>query len=506
MRWRLGRSTTKKKAPDRPVGSIVAPSSQARTINTTAAGSGIHRQQIVGSSETGPSTGDGDDGDELYCATAATCRRLRGRNVNGEPANGGRPCALDGLSASLISYVERLGSRPRPEPSPLETRNVSGISGTTTGQDDDGGTEANSHVEESRKSSIFTLGERIHGSQTAGPLSPSPSPIILKTATTQEEDRVISEIRDCLLRRGADQNVAAGAARLCLALILSRESTQEAMQGLGPLELVSLTTANLGLSDGATAFLLAHLVDKDLTAAWLATAGTGFNFSHLCSPSVGAGRIRNGEVEGGVDTALQCHVGAKTNDRALSRIETVVTSGEENEEAVAGATALSLACHTWRDIVSAVSDMAGSRGPDYRSGAFPEGANQKETMRGSAAEIAPSPYDTTWCCPLEPRKDQDRSGSSGKSERSTAATAATAEWMDGSQEVRVRCKIITCNAAGGSCCRIVLWNHVPPCVSSHSVGEKAESQYCCPCCRRWYYNNSSRKKTRLEAGREIPQM
>ncbi len=436
MRWRLGRPAAKKKTTPRPVDLVVASAGQASTTAAAAAAS-TSRERLGGSPEIGsPATGDDVDSGEFYCATTATCLRLRGHAANGEPANVGSQSLM---SASFVSYVERLGSQSRPEPSPAETCDISRGSRASTRHDDDARMKAGSRGEGSKKSYLSVLGGRNHGgrSQTAA-LSPSSSPRMDRTVATQEEDLLISEIHDFQLRRGADWKVAAGAARVCMSLISSREPTPEAMKDLGPRELVSLARANLGFSSAATACLLGHLVRQDLTAARLATAGTDFDFSHLCSPTADdADCIRNnGVVEGDANTTRQCRVGARANGLFLPGTDNVVVSGAEKEEAVTGAKSLSLACRTWRDIISAISDMARRGGLGFCTGANPVGAIQGKSMCGSAKDSQLSPRDPSWCCSLGSWKDQCRPTGKENNECSTTAKAATAERVDGSQHFR----------------------------------------------------------------------
>lgn len=294
--------------------------------------------------------------------------------------------------------------------------------------------KAGSRGEGSKKSYLSMLGGRSRDR--------SQRPRIDKTGNTQEEELLIYEIHDFQLRHGADQKVAAGAARVCMSLISSRESTPEAMKDLGPLDLVSLAKANLGLSSAATACLLAHLVRQDSTAARLATAGTDFDFSHhRCSPVASDAECirKKGVVESDANTTRQSGVGAKANGIVLQGTENEVVLGAEKEEAVIGAICLSLACRTWRDTISSISDTARRGGVGCcTGGADPVGATQGKPMYDSAKETTLSSCETSWCCSLESRKSQCRPTGKENNERSTIATAETAERVDGSQHCRVR--------------------------------------------------------------------
>jgi len=437
MRWRLGRPAAKNTATARPLDLIVASASLADTAAAAAAAS-TSRERGGSQEIEPPALGDDEDSGELYCATAATCLRLRGRMANSKPACCARPCTLDGLSASLMSYVKRVGSQPTPAPSPAENCDNSKGSQASTRHDDDDRTKAGSRGEGPKKSYLSALGVRSHGRSQTAAFSPS-SPRIIERATTQEEDLLISEIHDFQLRCGAGQKVASGAARVSLALILPREPTPEEMKDLGPLELVSLARANLGLSSAASSCLLAHLVRQDSNAAQLATAGTDFDFSRLCSPTADDPDCTlTGVVEDDVNTTIECYVGAKSNGIVRSGTENVVMSAAEKEEAVAGAKALTLACRTWRDIISAISDMARG-GIGYHTGADLVGATQGKATCGSGEETTLSQSDTSWSCSLESREGQCRPTGKENNERSIKAKVATSERVDGSQQSRVRC-------------------------------------------------------------------
>lgn len=471
MRWRLGRSAAKKKAAT-PRGVDVAPMNRSSSTSATTAAAGIDWQR----SESSPEVHEAKievDSEIFYCATAS-CGSLRRRSTNSAIASGARLRTNDGLTASLVSFVEGSGSQPRRQSSSAENTHCSpcspsydagpdnGASVGCGGGDSnaflctvsgsvDGGVDANVDSSHSNPAAAATMA----GTAT------SSSPTTCRASTTQE-DLLIAEIHDYLLCRGSvDGNTAAVAARMCLALTLSREPTLDVIQDMRPVNLVSLAREHLNLSAVASSYLLSHLVDNWTTAARFITAGANLDESHLWQPLSGGGRVHKVTVQGDGKTHFDClllhRAGTQTVDRALSVTETSVAFGAEAAKA---ATILYEACRTWREIVEAINNNTmtirtnGGLSLKREKGRGDDAATAR--TRATTTRVLPggaenelenvSPPDSTWLfCSLESPRGQCRphlgisnGGSTPVTAVPTAIVEGTGESSEEGQQDRVR--------------------------------------------------------------------
>lgn len=147
MRWRLGRSSATacfKRKSTALADAVVATAADPGDTMSSNAAADARSQRVEGPSDPVAMEAivpRGDNGGEHCCATADSCLRFSGRSGNGESADCvGRPHVRDSLSSSFKSFVENLGSRPRPSRTwlPEATERMSGSTGT--GHDDAGDT------------------------------------------------------------------------------------------------------------------------------------------------------------------------------------------------------------------------------------------------------------------------------------------------------------------------------------------------------------------------------
>lgn len=457
MRWRLGRSSAKKKAAS-PVGSVVvAPTNRASTTTTTTgADAGTERQRSDGSPDVHGTSTNEAVGDIFYCATASCCLSHRRRPTNSTCVNGARLWTTDGITSSLVSFVEGLGSQPRHQSFSAEGAHSSPSS---TGQPDNGngaqiscggGADDNALL-------LSTVGARadgiVDGSTDRGSNNAVATTVGIATSSISatrraeitQEDLLIAEVHDYLLRRrGFDHKTAAVASRMCLALTLSWVPMLEAVQEVEPDDLVSLARETLGLSSGACTGLLAHLVDNWTKASDLITAGADLDDSHSQYPLLGGvDRVHSGAVKGVENPippdCLLHRVETQPVDRVLSGTETLAAPGAEAAEAVR---TLYEACRVWRDIVEAINSTTRGTSGGRRDGPARTRSTATRASSGGVQERAhSSPPGTSWFCSLESpkdpcRKDQCRPHLESNNERSTAADMIPTEIVEGTGESR----------------------------------------------------------------------
>lgn len=455
MRWRLGRSAgnpfsskKKKRATANntpPVDVVATPPNRSSSATSITVAAGARHYQLDRSSELEATVAVENDGDSIYCATASSLLRSRGRAANGELVRT-RP-GLDGLSSSVLSFVEDLGSQPRLQPSPAEAAAFPWSSTSTNYTRGKGSDQGNSRARFSTAGAENdALSSTVDGTQTTATsttvatavTAPSLSSSSIQRATVTEEEYLLrAEIQVHILRRGVliDHGAALGAARVCLTLIFSREPTPEAMQQTGPTELVSLARSNLSLGAGAAACLLTQLVDNETTAATLAATGTEFRDSRQGLPSGGAGVTRNGVAVGAFEkkppaVCLRHEPGLKTATTIVSGAKTVAASSlVETMETAVAATVLSEACRAWGDTIEALRATTETVAEKYRNSAVPSsGSTTTEAAVSDDANKATGKYcpdDSSPCCSLDSPRSHYRPRR-GR-EFSTASTVTATE-------------------------------------------------------------------------------
>ncbi|CAM9116456.1 unnamed protein product [Ectocarpus fasciculatus] len=395
MRWCFGRCTVtpffSRKTPDATAVDVAPSNRTSTTTSSLPTDGGVYNHQLVRSIESGATEADRtrDAGvDEIYCATAASCPVSRGRPAHESTAIGTlRSGVPDGLSSSLISFVEGVTLQPQQSrPSPPERVHCrSRSTGRAIGGD--GGGEK-SCARRLASAAYFDYSPTVGGDEskipaTAGTASSAaPSPLPTTSITTEKDDQLVAEIHDHILRRGVvvDNFVALGAARVCLALMLSREAKLEEIAKTGLPELVSLARSKLDLSAGAAACLLAQLIDSEMTAARLAdpnlrvVLGGIRSSGTFCAEKKSPFWSRHHPSKEGVHPAA---------------------SGVEATQAAQAALALSEACRMWRETIGAVNNTA--RGIDASS------ETRRLPLVSSSAKSARSPGYRR--CSLEPPRN-----------------------------------------------------------------------------------------------------
>lgn len=437
MRWRLGRTKTKAGTP----GDVVdIPTNRASSTSATAA-TGTDRRET--------STNEADN-DRFYYATAS-CFDLRQQSVNSAGAVvGARIRTNDGLTSSLASFVEGLGSHPRRQSSSAENAHYPPSSaGLGTGPDSGNGGKANCGGG-ADVALLSTAGGSIDGSidsssntaaVTTAETAASSLPTTDRTNITHK-DLLVAEVHGYLLRRGGVDHKTAAAARVCLALLMSLEPTLDAIQDTRPADLVSLAKEHLDLSAGASACLLHHLADDWPTAARLIATGADLDDSHLRDHLAAACRLQNGHVNGAGKTIPGCSLHRAGTQTILSGTEALAASGAEAAEA---ATILYQAYRTWRDIVEAINNTTRRTSGDHRDGAARARATQTRVSSVGEEEFdnISSPR-ASWFCSLKSPRGHCRPRLGGCNACSAAATAPmaiaerTGERQEGGQQDRVR--------------------------------------------------------------------
>ena len=450
MRWRLGRSSAKKKA---------ATSHGVVDVSPTTAASGTDWQRSGTSSEVHETSTTGDDGENFYYATASGLT-LRRRSANSARANGARLRINDDLTSSFVSFVEGYGSQPRRQSSSAGDDHRSPSSAGLDGGSRNGNGASMSCRGGADNALLCTIGGSGDESGDGSGDSSSKTAAATTTGTAMssfastgranvtQEDLLIAEVHGYVLRRGGvDNETAAMVARMCLSLILSLEPTLEAIQDTRPADLVSLAREHLDLSPGASTYLLDHLVDNWATVARLITAGTDLDDSHLRYPSSSDGpsttQIDDTAAKGSENTSpdyLFRHIGAQTGDRVTSGTETLAASGAGTAEAAA---MLYEACRTWREIIKAVGNTTGAiTSAGHRDEAGRTRATATRVPSDGAEEREDSgPPDATWFCSLESPRGQCRPHLGRSNERSTPATVpteGTGESREEGQQDRIR--------------------------------------------------------------------
>ncbi|CAM9435056.1 unnamed protein product [Ectocarpus sp. 4 AP-2014] len=397
MRWCFGRCTAtpffSRKTPDATAVDVVAPSNRSSTTTSLHAEGGIDNQHVVRPTEPEATEADrtGDAGvDEIYCATAASCPRSRGRPTPESTAIGTlRSDTPDGLSSSLTSIVEGANFRPQSRPSTPESIHCRSRSTFHAIGGDSGGEKSCARRLASAAyidNSPTVGGDESKIPATAGAASsaaPSLSPPT--SIITEKDDLLIAEIHDHILLRGVvvDNFVALGAARVCLALMISREAKLEEIDKTGLPELVCLARCKLDLSASATTCLLAQLVDSEMTAARLADPNL----------RAGLGGIRSS----GTFCAEKQSLFWSRHHPSKEGVYPAV-SGEEATQAAEAALALSEACRTWRQTIGAITNT--TRGSDASS------ETRRSTLVSSSVKSARSSCPPGYrCCSPEPPRN-----------------------------------------------------------------------------------------------------
>lgn len=353
MRWRLGGSSAtaclkRKSALD----DVIATSTEAGNTPTTDTASGVrYSRPIEGSSElvaTEAIETRGGNDNEFVHVTADAFLPFGGRSGNDDATERpGRSRARDSLSLSAMSFVENLTPRRRPRAFlPEDAQQMSSSAGTdlAIGAYDDWKSCPRGAANNAVSTASPSVGVNNSESEEAAAVRPSSSSALPYNKEGRQEDPLIHELHDHILRCGVlvDPDVVLGSARVCLDLMLSREMSMEAMRKTGPAELISLAKTSFGISTRVGAVLLAQLVGSESSASRLAD-------SHLLRPSNATSRsIRQvGVEEGDGDVYLR--------QNARERITSKAGQGAKAAEA---AMALSEACRTWRDTIEAVNSRA----------------------------------------------------------------------------------------------------------------------------------------------------
>ncbi|CAM9737186.1 unnamed protein product, partial [Ectocarpus sp. 13 AM-2016] len=396
MRLCFGRCTATpffSRKPDATAVDIVASSNRTSTTTSLHADGGIYNHHVVRAIEPEATEADRtrDAGvDEIYCATAASCPRSRGRPAHESTAIGTlRSGTPDGLSSSSTSTVEGVTFRPQSRPSAPESVHCRSRSTGHAIGGDSGGKKSSA----TRLASAAYIGNSptVGGDEskmpaTAGALSSTAPPLSLPTSVITEKDNLlIAEIHDHILRRGVvvDNFVALGAARVCLALMISREAKLEEIDKTGLPELACLARSKLDLSAGATTCLLTQLIDSEMTAA------------RLADPNLRAvlGGIRTSDTFCAEKQSLfwsRRHPSKEVVHPAIS--------GEEVTQAAEAVLSLSEACRTWRETIEAITNT--TRGSDASS------ETRRFPLDSSSVESARSSFPPGYrCCALEPPRN-----------------------------------------------------------------------------------------------------
>lgn len=431
MRWCFGRCTAtpffSRKTPDATAVDVVAPSNRTSTTTPLPADGGVENHQEVRPIESETTETDGTQdagGDQIYCATAASCPRSRGRPAHESTAIGTlRSGTPDGLSSSLISFVEGVTLQPQSRPSSPERVHCRSRSiGHAIGGDGDGEKSRARRLAWAYIDNSPTVGgDESNIPATAGTVSSAPSLSPSTRKITERDDPLIAEIHDHILRRGVvvDNFVALGAARVCLALMLSREAKLEEIAKTGLPELVSLGRSKLDLSAGATDCLLAQLTDSEMTTA------------RLADPNLGA-------VLGGVRSSgtfcAEKQSPFWSRHHASKEVVHPAVSEVEAAQAAEAALALSEACRTWRETIGAINNT--TRGSDTSSEA------RRLPLVSSSVNSARSSFPPGYRrCSREPPRNPCRPPPGEGSLLSAAPTVtgvggAAADQGEGTQHVR----------------------------------------------------------------------
>ncbi|CAN0398456.1 unnamed protein product [Ectocarpus sp. 12 AP-2014] len=393
MRWCFGRCTAtpffSRKTPDATAVDIVAPSNRTSTTTSLHAVGGIYNHHVVRAIEPAATEADRtrDAGvDEIYCATAASCPRSRGRPAHDSTAIGTlRSGTPDGLSSSLTSIVEGVTFRPQSQPSAPGGVHCRSRSTDHAIGGDSGGEKSCARRLASAAyidNSPTVGGDESKIPATAGAVSSAAPPT---SVITEKDDLLIAEIHDHILRRGVvvDNFVALGAARVCLALMISREAKLEEIDKTGLPELVCLAKSKLDLSAGASTCLLTQLIDSEMTAA------------RLADPNLRA--VLGGIRSSGTFCAEKQSLFRSRHHPSKEVVHPAI-SGEEVTQAAEAVLSLSEACRTWRETIEAITNT--TRGSDASS------ETRRLPLVSSSVESARASFPPDYrCCALEPPRN-----------------------------------------------------------------------------------------------------